>query len=295
MNSCIDRFIEHISVEKGLSLNTISAYSGDLIKFSEFLTLAGVSSVNDIDEEHIISFLEALEQEEISTRSRVRYLSSLRNFFQFLVNEGHRDTNPMALLESPKFLTRLPKYLTTDEVGELLSAPITETAAGLRDRAMLEVMYASGLRVSELVGLKLGDINFDMGFIVARGKGNKERIVPLGEEALKWIKLYCDMIRHRFDKGKGGGFVFLNRNGRFLSRQYFWEAIKRYAIKAGITKNISPHTLRHSFATHLLAGGADLRSVQTMLGHEDISTTEIYTHIEKKRLKEVHKKYHPRS
>lgn len=295
MEESVDRFLVYISVERGLSNNTVSAYSSDLLRFVDYLSAIGIEKPQEIREAHVLSFLEELEISGVSTRSRVRYLSSLRSFFKFMVRFGRLDSNPMELMESPKFLSRLPGYLTTDEVASLLSAPNIEKSGGLRDRAMLETLYASGLRVSELIGLKISDVNLEAGYLITRGKGEKERIVPLGDSAISWLERYLKDVRPILDKRNGEVFIFLNRDGRSLSRQYFWKAIKNYAKEAGIKKEISPHTIRHSFATHLLAGGADLRSVQAMLGHEDVTTTEIYTHVEKERLKEVHRKYHPRS
>ena len=294
MDSSIDRYIQHISLEKGLSENSIKAYSSDLTRFCDYMSGIGVDRPKDVIEGHIISFLEALDKKRVSTRSRVRYMSSMKSFFKFMVREGGLNANPMELIESPKFLSRLPEYLTLTEIERLIEAPSDDKPGGIRDRAMLEVMYASGLRVSELLGLGLNDVNLEAGYLIARGKGNKERVVPVGRQALLWLERYLKEARSHLDKGRGGKLIFLNRMGRGISRQYFWSVVKRYSIDAGITKEVSPHTLRHSFATHLLAGGADLRSVQSMLGHTDISTTEIYTHVDRTRLKEVHKKYHPR-
>jgi integrase/recombinase XerD len=295
MDELIDRFIRHIGVERGLSYNTVSAYGSDLSRFSDYLREAEIVDAGLVEEGHILSFMERLAAEGISARSRVRYLSSIRLFFTFLVKEDEIKAHPMELLDSPTFMRRLPEYLTTQEVKKLLAAPDDQNPSGIRDRAMLEVLYASGLRVSELLGLTADRINLDVGFLIVVGKGNKERVVPLGLEAISRVNRYLAEARPGFDRGRGSVLIFLNRRGRALSRQYFWGAVKTYAASVGITKDISPHTLRHSFATHLLAGGADLRSVQMMLGHADITTTEIYTHVDRTRLKEVHKKYHPRS
>jgi integrase/recombinase XerD len=294
MDQEIDQFIRHLGVERGLSANTTSAYASDLARFSSFLSASGVSDPAAVQEQHILSFL-AEGCPGLSARSRARYMSSIRSFLTFLVREGRLSRHPMELLESPKFTGRLPAYLTHQEVSGLLSAPDLTTLWGIRDRTMIEVLYACGLRVSELLGLVRDRINLDAGFLIVTGKGNKERIVPLGAEAISYLTLYLTEVRPALDRGKGKNLLFLNRRGTRLSRQYFWRAIKAYAMKAGITKEIGPHTLRHSFATHLLAGGADLRSVQIMLGHADIATTEIYTHVDRTRLKQVHKKYHPRS
>ena len=294
MNEQIDRFIRYIGVERGLSRHTIQAYSSDLARFSSFLIEAGIDDLSAVEERHIASFIQD-GCPHTSIRSRARFMSAIRSFFTFLVREGEVTKHPMELLETPKFTKKLPEYLTGREVQELLSAPSETTPWGIRDRTMLEVLYASGLRVSELLGLTRDRINLDAGFLLVVGKGNKERVVPLGAEAISWLERYLNEARPPLDKGKGANLIFLNRRGTVLSRQYFWRMVKAYALKKDIKKDISPHTLRHSFATHLLSGGADLRSVQMMLGHADIATTEIYTHVDRTRLKEVHKKYHPRS
>jgi len=294
MNEAIDRFIRYVGVERALSRHTIWAYSSDLAHFSSFLSESGIESPSLVEERHILSFVET-GCPNTSARSRARYMSSIRSFFTFLVREGELSKHPMELLETPKFTKRLPEYLTAREVKLLLSAPSQTTAWGVRDRTMLEVLYASGLRVSELLGLVGNRVNLDAGFLIVTGKGNKERVVPLGTEAISWLNRYLTEVRPLLDKGKGKNVVFLNRRGTALSRQFFWKSVKSYALSVDIAKDISPHTLRHSFATHLLSGGADLRSVQMMLGHADIATTEIYTHVDRTRLKQVHKKFHPRS
>jgi len=295
MDEYIDRFIDHIRVERGLSHNTVEAYGNDLKRFRDYLEEHDISDPTNVTEEIAGAFLDHLDGAGMSVRSRVRYASSIRSFFTYLMREGVVRANPLELIESPRFLSKLPRYLTSEEIRALLGAPDDTTPRGVRDRAMLEVLYAAGLRVTELVELRLNAVNLEVGYLIARGKGDKERIVPLGEDAVTWLERYITRIRPRQDKGVGTGLVFLNKSGKGLSRQYFWRAIKTYALQAGITKDISPHTIRHSFATHLLAGGADLRSVQAMLGHADITTTEIYTHVERERLKSIHKKYHPRS
>jgi integrase/recombinase XerD len=294
MNEQIDRFIRYLGVERALSRHTVWAYSSDLARFSSFLNKNGITDSYAVNEEHIVSFIE-LGCPNTSARSRARFMSSIRSFFTFLVREGDLSKHPMELLETPKFTKKLPAYLTCREVQALLSAPPVTTPWGMRDRAMIEVLYACGLRVSELLGLARDRVNLDAGFLIVTGKGNKERVVPLGIEAIFWLNRYLAEARPLLDRGKSGNLIFLNRRGTALSRQYFWRTIKAYALALNINKEIGPHTLRHSFATHLLAGGADLRSVQMMLGHSDIATTEIYTHVDRTRLKQVHKKYHPRS
>jgi integrase/recombinase XerD len=294
MNEQIDRFIRYLGVERALSRHTIQAYSSDLAHFASFLAESGIETPSEVQERHVLSFIES-GCPNASVRSKARYMSAIRSFFTFLVREGDISEHPMELLETPRFTRKLPEYLTAREVQLLLSAPSQTTVGGVRDRTMLEVLYASGLRVSELLGLVLDRTNLDAGFLIVTGKGNKERVVPLGAEAIFWLSRYLTQVRPLLDKGASRNLVFLNRRGRALSRQYFWRAVKAYSLSVGIAKQISPHTLRHSFATHLLSGGADLRSVQIMLGHADIATTEIYTHVDRTRLKEVHKKYHPRS
>ena len=291
----IDRFMSHIKVERGLSSNTVSAYSADLSKFLEHLLKSGIDSIEEIDEAVIISFLKNLQDEGISTRSSARALSTLRSFFKFLHQRDILSSHPMELMESPGFIKKLPEHLTQSEVEKLLAAPNIDKPSGIRNKAMLETLYASGLRVSELLGLTLNDINLEFGYLVTMGKGSKQRVVPIGGEALFWLERYINEVRPNFGRGKSNKLIFLNQRGGGLSRQYFWRLIKTLAQSAMIAKVISPHTIRHSFATHLLAGGADIRSVQAMLGHADITTTEIYTHVDRSRLKKVHKKYHPRS
>lgn len=295
LDGLIDRFINHIKVERGLSTNTVFAYGTDLSKFAEHLLESNIEDIEKVDEAVVISFLRRLRDNDISTRSMARVMSTLRSFFKFLLVGGVLTSHPMELMESPGFAKKLPEHLTQAEVERLLDAPKTDRPSGVRDKAMLEILYASGLRVSELLGLMLNDINLEFGYLVAKGKGSKERVVPIGGEALFWLERYINEARSGFGKGKRENYIFLNRRGGRLSRQYFWKLIKAYAKSAMIEKDISPHTIRHSFATHLLAGGADLRSVQAMLGHADITTTEIYTHVDRSRLKAVHKKYHPRS
>ncbi len=295
IDGLIDRFISHVKVERGLSSNTVSAYSTDLSKFLEHLIKLGIDNIEKIDETVILSFLKHLQDEGISTRSSARALSTLRSFFKFLLVREVLSSHPMELMESPGFIKKLPEHLTHSEVEKLLAAPNIDKPSGIRDKAMLETLYASGLRVSELLNLTLNDVNLEFGYLVTMGKGSKQRAVPIGGEALFWLERYISEVRPNFGKGKRENFIFLNQRGGGLSRQYFWRLIKTYAENVMIAKAISPHTIRHSFATHLLAGGADIRSVQAMLGHADIATTEIYTHVDRSRLKKVHKKYHPRS
>jgi integrase/recombinase XerD len=235
-----------------------------------------------------------LSEKGLSDRSQARHISSLRVFFKFLAHERWIHSNPMGQMESPKTAQKLPHFLSEEEVEALLQAPDTKTPRGLRDQAMIELLYATGLRVTELLGLKTHEVDLTVGYVRTIGKGKKERIVPVGARALEAIKRYISEVRPLLNAGKRSEYLFLNRNGHALTRQWFWQAIKAYALKAGILKKMSPHVVRHSFATHLLNRGADLRSLQMMLGHADISTTQIYTHLTMDRLKEIHRRYHPR-
>ncbi|MFH1135260.1 MAG: site-specific tyrosine recombinase XerD [Pseudomonadota bacterium] len=294
MENYLDVFLDHLRVERGLAANTVEAYGRDARRFLDFLENRKVRSLEAASRSTIMAHLLELSQNGLGTRSRARALSALKGFYSFLWKEGLVRENPAGDLESPKSARHLPQFLTAPEVEALMTAPDESHAGGLRDRAMLELLYAAGLRVSELVGVKLGQVNLEAGYIRVMGKGSKERIVPLGEEAAIWIDRYIKEARDGQRRGRTTPHLFLNRRGHKMSRQYFWKKIKEYALAAGIAKNIGPHTLRHSFATHLLANGADLRSVQMMLGHADISTTEIYTHIAGERLKKIHRELHPR-
>jgi len=292
INLLADRFINHLRVERGLADNTIQSYSRDLIRFLGHLEKRGLSPViatrNDIS-----VYIESLEG-SLSLRSITRAVSALKMFFRFLINEGKLTESPTRLLDSIKLPRRLPGVLSGDEVDLLLSGPDPSSSLGMRDRAMLELLYATGLRVSELTGLRMANINLEAGFVRTVGKGTKERIVPMGEKARNALKSYIHDGRPGLLKGRNSTVLFVNSRGSQMSRQGFWKIIKNYGIIAGIKKRITPHSLRHSFASHLLEGGADLRSVQVMLGHADISTTQIYTHVTRERLKQVHEKYHPR-
>jgi integrase/recombinase XerD len=235
-----------------------------------------------------------LRKRNLSTKTIVRNLVAVRTFFRFLVQEGILESNPIEELESPKVAKTLPEILTLREIEQLLEQPNLQTSLGIRDRAMLEILYATGMRVSELTHLPTHQVNLEGGYVLLYGKGSKERVVPLGSEAMKWVNLYLETARRKLAKGKESPLLFINRSGRGMSRQRFWKSLKDYARRAGLRKRITPHLLRHSFASHLLERGADLRSVQMMLGHVDISTTQIYTHVTGERLKKVHQRYHPR-
>ncbi|MBN1277745.1 MAG: site-specific tyrosine recombinase XerD [Deltaproteobacteria bacterium] len=292
MDDLADQFIYYLRVERGLADNTVQAYSRDLSRFFNFLENAKLSPL-EVQREHISEYL-AMLGHEISARSVHRNTSSIKMFFRFLVSEGLIKSSPARILETPKLAMRLPGILNLSEVDHLLSAPDPSTPRGMRDRAMLEIIYATGLRVSELVRLKISNIDLETGYIRTIGKGSKERIVPIGEKAKEAVREYLEQGRPEVAKEVNSPYLFLSYRKGALTRQGFWKIIKQYGRDAGIRKKITPHCMRHSFASHLLEAGADLRSVQVMLGHADISTTQIYTHVTKKRLKELHGKYHPR-
>jgi integrase/recombinase XerD len=294
MDAYLDQFLNFLLVEKGLAMNTLDAYGRDLARYVEFLGHEGISHPALVTPATVLRFLSRLKQDGLSPRSRARALVSLRSLHKFLLTEGATTSNPTALVEGPKSIRTLPHTLSMAEVDRLLAAPVGHDPLSLRDRAMFEVLYATGLRVSELVTLRGGDLQLDVGYLRAFGKRSKQRIVPLGETAVAELRLYLTLGRPALDQDRGAAQIFLNRAGKGLTRQGFWKIIKRRALEAGIIKDISPHTLRHSFATHLLENGADLRSVQTMLGHVDISTTQIYTHVTRERLRKVHEQCHPR-
>lgn len=286
-------FLDYLVVEKGLSHNSITSYATDLRHFGHSLGDQGVA-LERVERVHIVKYFQALRTAGISARSVARALAAIRGLFRFLVAEKHLTNDPTENIENPKLWATLPKVLHGTEVEALLNAPDTSTVNGLRDKAMIELLYATGLRVSELIHVKLEDLVLDAGFLRTIGKGSKERIVPFGDSARDWIVKYVESGRPGQDK-HGDRTLFLSNRGRGLSRQSVWMKIVKYARKAGIRAEISPHVLRHSFATHLLENGADLRSVQMMLGHTDISTTQIYTHISKARLQKLYEMYHPRA
>jgi integrase/recombinase XerD len=290
----LDLYTNYLLVEKGLSSNTLESYTRDLSRFLDALKRFGITRIDEVDNTTILKHLIRLRKEGLGAKSRARHLVSLRGFFRFLVQEKIIDHDPSRLVELPKTGLRLPDVLSADEVASLLNAPDSNKPTGLRDAAMLELLYAAGLRVSELVSLKVQDVNLDAGFVRILGKGDKERVVPIGTWAKSKIMLFLETARLQMLKNAKSPYLFVARAGKPMTRQGFWKLLKKYATIAGITKKITPHSLRHSFATHLLEGGADLRSVQMMLGHVDISTTQIYTHVARDRLKQIHGKYHPR-
>ena len=294
MNDYLDLFISYLTVEKGLSVNTLSAYSLDLARYLDYLEKSGRRKPSDVAPADIAAFMAVLQKQAIGPRSRARCLSAIRMFHKFLMIENYSDFNPAAIIEAPRTLHKLPQFLDGREVDALFAACNGERSEDRRDRAMLELLYATGLRVSELVNLKLREVNLDSGYLLTVGKGNKERLVPIGDSARVRVAEYLETVRSKADPLRRNPNLFLSRLGEAMSRQAFWNIIKKRAAQAAIRKNISPHTLRHSFATHLLENGADLRSVQIMLGHADLSTTQIYTHVTRERLKRLHQQIHPR-
>ena len=294
MHHLIDEYLNFMAVEKGASRNTIDGYSRDLNRYAGFVEERGVLQISAIGTEDVIAYLASLHGEGLAANSVNRALAAIRGFYRYLLREKKVDHTPMAHIVLAKTWTRLPDVLSREEMALLLAQPGAETPADIRDSAMLELVYATGIRVSELIGLTVNSINWQVGYLVAMGKGEKERIVPVGQTAYERVKRYHEVARPLLLKGRESELLFLNRSGKGLTRQGFWKIVKKYAAKAGLDKAIHPHTFRHSFASHLLEGGADLRSVQIMLGHADISTTQIYTHVTRERLKEIHRKYHPR-
>ncbi len=289
----IKDFIEFLKIDRGLSKNTIASYHEDIKKFDKFLEKKKID-MEKLNSEILLDYVKYLYSLGLKDSSIARNIVTLRNFLKFLTQEKIIKEEIIGVLSVPKLWKKLPIYLTEEEVNKLIEAPNTSTPAGLRDRAMLEIMYGSGLRVSEVANLAVDDINLEFSYLKCKGKGSKERLVPFGESAKKWLKKYLLEGRGYLLKEKKNDHIFLNRRGGQLTRQGIWKLIKKYASLAGIEKKISPHTLRHSFATHLLEHGADLRSIQIMLGHSDISTTEIYTFVTQKHIKEVYDRYHPR-
>jgi len=296
MQEDIKSFIHYLSVEKGLSDNTLSSYSTDLLQYLKYLQKRGIKNWEDTNKSHVIGFLMEIKKHDFQIRTVCRKLAAIKAFYKFLLSESVLDFNPAENLESPKLNKYLPNVLTISEVEKLLNQPKLNTLLGKRDKAMLELLYATGIRVSELVSLNLEDVNFEAGFVRCVGKGSKERIIPVSEVALKYLDYYLRLARLELVKNnKNERAIFVNRRGKRLSRQGFWKLLKKYIEQCSIDKQVTPHTLRHSFATHLLEHGANLRAVQEMLGHADISTTQIYTHLTKSKLKKEYLKFHPRA
>src|SRR5919106_2521349 len=294
LSPSIDTFLSMVTVEKGLAKNTVEAYSRDLTGLVDFLAGRGILAWLDVDSSQIRSYLATLRRKGLAPRTVARHAVTLRRLFRFLESERVVKENPMPNLLLPRAPRKLPQTLSGNDIRKLLGQPDPTQPLGARDRAMLELLYATGLRVSELVQLETQRVSFQGNYLTVKGKGSKMRAVPFGKWAREKLLRYIQETRPRLLKGKSSAFRFVNRSGKALSRQGCWKIIRRYALTAGIEKRVTPHTLRHSFATHLLEGGADLRSVQSMLGHADISTTQIYTYVDGARLKKVHREHHPR-
>jgi len=290
----IDLFLDTLAVEKGLAKNTVEAYSRDLNGLATFLTGRGIAAWQKAGEIELRLFIASLRRRKLAPRSIARAIVAVRQLYRFLHKEGIVRENPLPETHERLVGRKLPHVLKGEEIDRLLSQPDPATDLGRRDRAMLELLYASGLRVSELIGLETHQINLDGDYLIVKGKGAKMRQVPFGRKAREALTLYLSQVRPRLSAGRQSSSLFLNRSGRPMSRQGFWKALRQHRLAAGIEKRVTPHTLRHSFATHLLENGADLRSVQSMLGHADISTTEIYTHVARDHLKRAHQNYHPR-
>lgn len=296
MKEDIQEYLRYLRIERGLSENTIESYQRDLKQYYSFLDENQLTTWTKVDRYIILSFLQSLKEKQKSSATIIRMVSSLRRFHQFLKQEKFSNNDPMLYIDTPKKAQALPKVLSLKEVEKLILTPNINEVLGLRDRAILEVMYATGLRVSELTKLKLADLHMSLGLIQTVGKGDKERIIPLGDMAIEWVEQYLKYSRTKLEKSeKRSPYLFLNHHGNKLTRQGIWKNLKAIVKQSGIEKEVTPHTLRHSFATHLLENGADLRIVQELLGHADISTTQIYTHITKQRMSKVYSQYHPRA
>jgi len=295
LDAGIQQFLDHAKVERDLTPATIEAYGRDLSRFARFAAARRVTAAEAVRTIDVLDFLVHLTERKMSARSQARRLIALRQLFKFLKAERRCEANPTEEVELPRFGRKLPDYLSLDEVDRLIAAPDRAAVRGARDAAMLETLYATGLRVSELCKLRLRDVNFDAGYLLAFGKGRKERLVPVGEQAIAALRAYVEGARGKQCGARAVEALFLTHHGRAMTRQGFWKLLNRYAAAAGITKRISPHKLRHSFATHLIERGADLRAVQSMLGHADIGTTEIYTHVSRRHLRSVYDKFHPRA
>lgn len=296
MDELIDDFERYLLIDQGKSLNTIQSYIRDLRKFVDYINKQDIVLISDVNQDNIQLYLIKLNQEGFASSTTNRVISALRNFFVFLMKENKIDHNPMELIQGAKTGSKLPQTLSMKEIDRLLGAPDTNTNNGIRDRAILEIMYATGLRVSELVHLKLSELHLEIGFIQTIGKGDKERIIPIGEEAIFWVKKYLEEVYPVYaQKASNSATLFLTQRGKQFTRQGIWKNLKKYVQISGIKQDVSPHILRHSFATHLLENGANLRMVQELLGHSDISTTQIYTHVSKYRLQEIYRNTFPRA
>ena len=289
-----DRYLNYLLVEKGLAATTLAAYGADVARHLDYLKAAGIQIAGQVDTAVLLRYVLHLRSQGLQARSRARHLAALRGFYRFLVQEKVLETDPIRTIDMPKTGLKLPDVLSREVVARLLEWPEPPSPAALRNAAMVEVIYAAGLRVSELVALKVQDLNLDAGFVRVWGKGAKERVVPVGTHARQRVMAYLQAGRAALLAGRSSTYLFVARAGRPMTRQGFWKMLRRRAAAAGIRQSMSPHSLRHSFASHLLEGGADLRAVQVMLGHVDIATTQIYTHVARDRLKKIHEKYHPR-
>jgi len=294
LDTIADQYLNYLLIEKGLSEKTLESYGSDMAMYLSFLEENKIKNISDADTPVILKHLISMRDAGLGARSRARHLVTIRGFYRFMVQEKLLKHDPTRLIDLPKSGLKLPDVLSVEEVKLLLSIPDTKTSKGSRDAAMLELLYAAGLRVSELINLKLQDVNMEAGFVRVFGKGSKERVVPIGLFAKEKIDAYLKTARPLILKNIASRYLFVARAGKPMTRQGFWKLLKRYALKAGFNKRITPHSLRHSFASHLLEGGADLRAVQLMLGHVDISTTQIYTHVAREHLKKIHDKFHPR-
>jgi integrase/recombinase XerD len=294
-DNLIEKYIDFLIIEKGLSHNSIESYSTDLAGYGDFLEKNRINNMADADTTVILAWMIHLSKKGLSSKSRARHLITIRGFYKYLISENHLSKNPVKDVDIPKIGQSLPKIMSIQEVEALLAVGNPAKPREVRNIAMMEIMYGAGLRVSELIFLKIQDLSLEAGLLRVMGKGSKERIVPIGTKAKSTTKEWIETARPIILKKIPSQYLFVARAGKPMTRQAFWKIIKKNGILAGISKNITPHTLRHSFATHLLEGGADLRSVQTMLGHSDISTTQIYTHISREYLVKMHKKFHPRN
>ncbi len=294
MQELLDKYLNYLLIERGAAENTLEAYGRDLHRFLLIVQEKGITDLRHILPETVIDYLVQIKDEGLSANSTNRSLAALRGFYKYLLQEKIIEQTPLANIELAKVWMRLPDTISKEEMNLILAQPGMDTAQAVRNSAMLELLYATGIRVSELIGLRMNSINWQVGFLVVMGKGGKERIVPIGKTAYDCVKYYVEQARPQLMQGKSSDILFLTRRGGKFTRQGFWKIVVGYTKKSGLHKKVHPHTFRHSFASHLLEGGADLRTVQVMLGHADISTTQIYTHITRERLKEIHQKFHPR-
>ncbi|WP_180553028.1 site-specific tyrosine recombinase XerD [Staphylococcus haemolyticus] len=295
METIIEEYLKFIQIEKGLSENTIGAYRRDLKKYQLYMQEQKIAHIDFIDRQTIQECLGSLIDQGASAKSIARFISTIRSFHQFALREKYAAKDPTVLIETPKYEKKLPDVLDVEEVIQLLETPDLTKNNGYRDRTILELLYATGMRVTELIRIEIDDVNLIMGFVKVFGKGNKERIIPLGDTVIEYLDTYINTVRPQLLKKTVTNVLFLNLHGRPLTRQGIWKLIKQYGLRADITKTLTPHTLRHSFATHLLENGADLRAVQEMLGHSDISTTQLYTHVSKTQIRQMYNQFHPRA